>query len=965
MARKLFMAVALCCGICSTAIYAQEQKISYNVSVFNSYSSLPASRDAIEKTRKAVAREFPGWAVVTDKLSGSFTDIHGAPIQLTGATNKDRATACMTGQLQGFGINADEWQLVSAPSATKADYVNYSQSIDGHSVVYARLSFRFTKDGDLARILMKNYGKPAAGLVPSISKEDALKLAVKGTEGAEIASSRVVGDWVWFPVPTAGGYQLRPAWQFVIKGRVPDVMPLKLTGYVDAISGELLYRTNGMKDVGFDLTVKGSVYKNGTTSLATVEPLPNIQVNAGLSVHYADTSGNYTDALLFTPVTAGVPLAGEWSIVVDSPSATIPLFSTLVPGVPTIYTYPASAPSGSRHVNAYYHTTRAHNFMKRFFPAFLGLDFPMRTNIEVPGIGTCNAFAGDSSINFLPSGPGCNAFAELGDIVTHEYGHEINAAFYFDLTGMPMENSALHEGHADVWALSVTRKPILSENAFVGGGFIRRYDMTPQVYPVDMTDATSSFLDPHKTGQIIAGSWWDVGVNIGSVDTMTSLFTDVYYDAPDGPDGFEGPIFQEILVDALMADDNDANLFNGTPHYAQIVAAFAKHGIHLQGDAVFNHNELAHAPAGSPITVSAVLTLTSMSYFHDLTLYYRVNGAGSWNPVAMTMAGSSATATIPSQVSGTVVEYYFVVHDMLNYPSVYLPFTCNSALPGHQVTIPYQFGVGIGSVDSNSFETPVATGYSIALNPGDDAMSGVWNITMPIGLLPMDHTLAGTRCLSAGSVSMGMRGTSTVISPVFNISAYSTPVIEYYRYFSNAGGFSNFKSDPWQVTMKDMTAGTTYEIERTYQADESWRRRIFPVKAFAPTATQVQLKFYASDSVLSTWYQNGQSKTAFGVDDIIIYDKKAPNGIADVKPQRCQVYPNPTNEQLQVSLPTATSGQMSLWDLNGRKITELPITDGEQQYAFDTRKMAEGAYFLLVETPASTETRKIVVMHSR
>ena len=142
--------------------------------------------------------------------------------------------------------------------------------------------------------------------------------------------------------------------------------------------------------------------------------------------------------------------------------------------------------------------------------------------------------------------------------------------FTSDITGgTSINDGALNEACSDVWAMSISRNPVLGANAFVGyGGFIRRYDMTPQVYPIDL-ETNLSLADVHKNGQIIAGTWWDVGINLGSVDSMTKLFTDVYYDVPDGANGTEGKIYQGILIDALTADDNDGNLLDGTPHYSR------------------------------------------------------------------------------------------------------------------------------------------------------------------------------------------------------------------------------------------------------------------------------------------------------------------------------------------------------------------------------------------------------------
>ena len=62
---------------------------------------------------------------------------------------------------------------------------------------------------------------------------------------------------------------------------------------------------------------------------------------------------------------------------------------------------------------------------------------------------------------------------------------------------------------------------------------------------------------------------------------MSSLFSRSFLGLATGPDGTEGTVYYDILIDALTYDDNNGNLADGTPHFTQIVEAFAAHGIYL------------------------------------------------------------------------------------------------------------------------------------------------------------------------------------------------------------------------------------------------------------------------------------------------------------------------------------------------------------------------------------------------
>lgn len=970
--RKPFLAIVLSLSVFAfiNPSFAKEKKKRFEKSAFSVFQSFPVNEKAVDKTTKQVNALFPGWSVTTDKLNGCFIDIFGVPLSLTGNTNSDKAESCMQDKLSTLGVRKTEWKQVSNIDAPRGGYLYYSQFISSHPVVFSRLSFKFTKSGDLARIQMKNYGQPTQYKAPVLTKSSAMQAAINDLDGITITTAEITGDWAWFPIPSAGGYTLHPAWPFKITSNVHGSVPLKLTGYVDAIDGTVLYRTNEVKETGYDLTVKGVVYKNGTLNPTSTEPLPDLGLTIGAGTYFTDTTGSYTSGSLVLPQSTTIPLAGKWSTVIDSITGLTPVFTDLVSTPGTTFVYPTTAPCSDRHINAYYHVNRVHNFMKGFFPTFTGMDFSLPTNVDLTS-GTCNAFYSGTDINFYAADATCHSFAEIGDVIYHEYGHGISDHFYTMVSGTTITNGALNEANSDIWALSITHHPILAENAFVGyGGFIRRYDMTPQVYPLDLN--TSVLADTHENGQIIAGSWWDVGVAIGSVDTMTRLFTDVYYDAPDGPTGTEGVVYQTILIDALMADDDNSNLFDGTPHYAQIVSAFAKHGIYLEKDATLTHTELGNQPSGMPIPVSAHLTLGSSAYFHDLTLYYRVNGTGAWSPVVLTNSSMAFSGSIPAQPGGSIVEYYFVIHDSLNVPNAYFPITCNPSMPANQVTIPYQFGVGISAIDSNTFEG-ATTGWGISGNPGDDATAGLWQQGVPVPATflltawpAQDHTTGSGQCLvtGAGTLFSGTGvtgGTSTVLTPVFDISGYADPIVEYYRWFSNEQG-ANFKNDPWIVKISDGSGGSWQTVENTYQPDIAWRRRIFPVSTYLTGATHIQLKFFASDSLLSNWDNNGQSTTVGGVDDFFIYDKQNAS-VAASPVLNASIYPNPADETVHIDLASAKTGTISCYDLLGQKIMEMAIDLKSTNYTLSTKKLAPGNYSLVIQTDNSIQSKKIVVEH--
>src|SRR6185503_10210597 len=113
-----------------------------------------------------------------------------------------------------------------------------------------------------------------------------------------------------------------------------------------------------------------------------------------------------------------------------------------------------------------------------------------------------------------------------------------------------------------------------------------------------------------------------------------------------------------------------------------------------------------------------------------------------------------------------------------------------------------------------------------------------------------DHTSGRGKCLVTGNTSpyVGINtadvdyGKTTVITPAFDLTGYTNPVIEYYRWYGNDMG-DNPKEDLWQVQLRDSTAAYWKYVDQTYQSDYNWRKRIFSLKEYLGSKSNIQLKF--------------------------------------------------------------------------------------------------------------------------
>lgn len=955
----------------------------YRYSVFSgSHKIQPAQRIDYTPTLTALQQQFPGWNAQMDRLDGSIRDAFGPGMHLAGSSLIEKTQNCLNQQLTALGLQASDWTMVRNIDIAHASYVDFEQYLHGHRVAFSRLSFRYTPEGKLVRIRIKDYGQASPDMTPTISAQDVQPLAIGDITYTELTQFEVKPNWEWFPIPHAQGYTLRPAWRFEAIGAEKN-LPFELDGYVDAITGNLLYRGNRVHE-GVDQVITGVVYTQNPLQPTSIQPLPNLLMSVGGTPIYTDENGLFEDPSATLPLTTQVLLRGKWSEVRASGAGNIvPNFTNIITTNGSSYIFPDTGISSIRHVNAYYHVNVVHDHMKEYMPGFTQLDNPLRTNVDVSG--SCNAFfttSGGGSINFYQASGSCNSFALCGDIVYHEYGHAIAHYFYNSQGAGYMENGALNEGQADVWGFSITGNPIIGVGAFSNpNSYIRRYDLDPKVYPFDIEG------EVHADGEIIAGAWWDVFQNIGDMNTMMELFTKTFYDLPDGPNGTEGEVYYDVLISALHNDDDDGDITNGTPNFEAITSAFARHGIYLLSNANFMHTEIDHPQATTPIPVATGINISMPAFLGDVKVFYKERGNGtSWNSVLLTQSGGQYVGEIPGFPEGTIIDYYFAAYDNTPNaspnvfgPSGFMP-TTSSAL-AMTVNIPYQFGVGIATRFTEDFEGTLSNDWSIGLAT-DNATGGQWVHASPVGssvngvaVQPgYDHTTGTSsgKCLVTGNAPSTSspagtadvdNGVTTVVSPLFDLSEYENPIVEYYRWYSNDMG-ANPRNDQWEVQVRNSATSAWRYVDRTNYPDASWRRRIFALKEYYTSINQFMIRFIASDKIQTNQSGNGQSMVEAAVDDLFLYDNSSLVSVApSPEVSKAKIYPNPTSADVTLEIPNPSVGHIVLYDISGKELQRIETQAGKQVYTLSLKAYPSGIYQVMVQMGKTIQVSKITVTH--
>ncbi|MEC9208978.1 MAG: hypothetical protein VX762_00965 [Bacteroidota bacterium] len=834
---------------------------------------------------------YPRWFVNFNQFNLKPHRAYGEPIELlNGNSTTDKVINFITDELSDFNIPLADISLLDVRENEKYKYLDFQQSYKGLQVHDSRLYIKTTKDDKLVVFGLDIFSDIDLSVLPTISRTDAINSATFGI--ANTINNAIVKTYLKvLPIPKNNKYNYHLFYEVEFETTI-NVGPAKYLCFVDAHTGELLMRKNiilyethscAEPPSSTSVHVESNLYAVQPYVPATVKDLVNLRVHVNGTTYYTDQNGDLTlSANVGSNVYYG--LEGRWSKV-ETGGSTPSINTTL--GTTNNISFDNDATSQER--SAYYHVNVVHDYMKTIFPTFTGLDFAMTTNVDVQG--SCNAFYSGGSINFYAEGNDCNSLAKIGDVVYHEYGHGINDYRYGN---NGMWNGALNEGYADIWGLSITQNPILGEGMSLSdpNDFVRRYDVNKKVYPQDIVG------EVHADGEIIAGCFWDTYLGFNDMGQMMDLFKYTYDGAPDGPGGTEGIIYTDILLETLMADDNDGNIYNGTPNDQLIVNAFAIHGISLLSNANIIHTPVMMSTANNDISINATIALTYIWALNDAKVHYKLNNTNTWNDIPLTSTGGTTyIGQIPAQPAGTLIAYYILLEDIYGKQSGITPMAANL---NQYANVPYFILNGFEFMGIEDFDANM--GFWQLGDATDNATTGLWVIDEPTGSFSdpsdpsticqtdEDHTVNGIECAFTGNAGLldgiGTNdvddGHTTLFSPFYDLSNYTNPTFTYYRWYTNnPPSGANPGADWWQVLITDDGVNWHY-VESNKTSDKSWRRFAFRVKDYVNLSNQVRVKFIASDSTHLGQYLDGGSLIEAAVDDFSLYEEQSTSDVNDI-----------------------------------------------------------------------------------
>ncbi len=574
-----------------------------------------------------------GWSIHVDRRGGTPTLVAGEGIQwfAPGTTPslsdlEAKARTFVAEQTILLKVDGSEIRLNAAGSVAGNPYhssVLFDRVVNGIPVENERIALHLV-NGRLVAFGANRWGTvtPRSPVYGSDTAREIL-LAYLAITPQDRVEEIEPGRLVYVATPPAGlaegayrglpggGIEFRLAWRFTL--RVAGVRGTWV-GKVDAVTGELI----ALYDDAKYSQVRGGVYplsNDGQGWEGTEQPgwpMPYANVTMGETTATASASGLFECAAGSSATTALTGPYVQLDDICGSATQTGACESGIDfgQGPGTDCVVPEGMGPGDTHAarTSVYHLNRMMEKGRAWLPGNEWLRAPLIDRVNV--IDTCNAYW-DGSVNFFQSGGGCGNTGEIAEVVIHEWGHGLDM---YD--GGWYDNPS--EAYADVLAFLETHESCQGRGFLLEGncdGYgdwclnctgVRDDDWdqheshtpaTPHLFVrlnCDEGDGPCG-REEHCESYLAAETLWDLAARdlpAAGIDGPTAwqIVDRLFYESRPGSGGDAyycdlatgssngcgvGSWFTKLRV----ADDDDGNLDNGTPHAAAIHAAFARHGI--------------------------------------------------------------------------------------------------------------------------------------------------------------------------------------------------------------------------------------------------------------------------------------------------------------------------------------------------------------------------------------------------
>ena len=813
-----------------------------------------------------------GWTAMFDRDTGVPARLWGAGIPAFGAMANpaiaERAARDFLAQhLQTLapGAQLSDFVVVANRLGGAGDVrsIGFQQHAGGVPVMGGAIGISFKADrlvmvGSTALPNVTINASPRALDLPKLVATAQTWLAA---DGHQVAARNVPVTRVILPLVRsrpAGGTQFHLVDQLSVESTSSD--PGRWNVWIDATTGAPIARSSTLR------FASGRVLfavpdRSPTFGVRSPKPAPNVshKVNTVDTMASADGTITWADGGDATIVPG---LSGPLVQVTNKQGMLISDSLTLANGAEVVWDR-STEELNDAQISAFVFASTAKEYARTHMnPELAWLDDQL--SVSVNENQTCNAFSTGDDIHFYKAafsnsplgGTSCQNTARIADVVYHEFGHSLHAQSIIE--GVGSFDGALSEGMSDMLAAFITNDHGMGRGFFFGETPLR--DLDPAVdkrWPEDTTG------EVHDDGEIIGGTMWDLrkaliakhGETAGDA-LARKIFYGALQRASDIPTTF---------AEALLSDDDDGNLDNGTPNQCEINAAWGQHGladprITLGLTDPVREGYTISFTTGAPSTTSAC----PPPGVDTAVLDWKVRGGEAGAPVSLSAEGTTWSGALPTQKTGTVLQYKVTITltdgTTMTYPN-------NVADPF------YEYYVGeVETLWCADFETGGEDWTHSAVPANRDE----WEVGAPMGL-GGDPKVAhgGTNVLGLDLSADGnyrRNAMTSAESPEIDLAGNTSVRLQYYRWLAIEDG----TFDHANIYANDTAIWSNYasgnEMGGFDHIDREWRFHDIDLSAAAAASTTGTLKLK-----FELLADQGENKGGWTLDDVcVVIAKPAP-----------------------------------------------------------------------------------------
>ena len=540
--------------------------------------------------------------------------------------------------------------------------VSFEQALEGIKVEGAALDLLYDSSGGLLSI----QSSCAVGALISAPFEikrdeiDELMLSTfsseTGLEGELVSEARRA----WWRIEAGG---VRPAWIAEVSWEAAATVPVSRRLILDAGDGKVLFSYSTIQH--FDVTghVRSQVtpgeFPDWTSNPEVWAPVPYVNLTGSFGQVQTDKNGDFVIQGVNGPVDVTATFLGEYSRVEDQAGPNFTVTTSISDGG-TISMNSDGSEFNTAQSNAYFGMPTFRDWLRSVSPGDDTADILMqiRTNLD----NGCNAYYSGYVTTYRNNGT-CPNMA-YNSIIAHEIGHGMNNR-YGTYDGESFDG--MGEGAADIWAMYLYDTPVVGMDFYCENCGPLRTGLNTRQFCGD--DNSSCYDSPHANGEPYMGAAWKVRANLNT--TLGDAFGDLAADSLllGWHSGFNQTKIREIIeTQWLLLDDDDGDLFNGSPHFSEIDGGFRAQGwpgldiqpVTIEPVQLVENTEVERGP----YDVRAIAETHFGQALSSVELLWR-SGADAWQSEPMVLQQDHVyVGSIPDVLAPATISYYISATDV-------------------------------------------------------------------------------------------------------------------------------------------------------------------------------------------------------------------------------------------------------------------------------------------------------------